>query len=331
MQQRRLGDDLQVSALGLGCMGMTWAYGATEADRSEAVATIHRAIDLGVSLLDTADAYGPHTNERLVGEAIAGRRDKVVLATKFGIVRPPSTASNFGRERIDGRPEYVKASCDASLRRLGVEYIDLYYQHRVDPFTPIEETVGALRDLVKAGKVRHIGLSEAGADTIRRAHAVHPLAAVQSEYSLWSRDPEEEILPTLRELNIGLVAYAPLGRGFLSGAIKSPDDLAADDYRHSSPRFAGENFQRNLDLVAVIEDLAAQKGVTPAQLALAWASAQGSDIVPIPGTRHRKRLEENVGALEVELAPQELTQISAALPQAAGARYPEAAMRTVGR
>ncbi|HTN86351.1 MAG TPA: aldo/keto reductase [Sorangium sp.] len=333
MQTRTLGQRLEVSALGLGCMGMTWAYGATDADRGEAIATIHRALDLGVTLLDTADVYGPHTNERLVGEAIAGRRDHVVLATKFGIERPSHTSPTQAAAgaRINGRPEYVKAACDASLQRLGVDHIDLYYQHRVDPDTPIEETVGAMKELVQAGKVRFLGLSEAGPETIRRAHAVHPIAALQSEYSLWSRDVEDGVLPTIRELGIGLVAYSPLGRGFLSGAIKSLDDLAPDDYRRTSPRFMGDNFQRNLDLVATIERLAAGKGVTPSQLGLAWVLAQGNDIVPIPGTRRRSRLEENVAAVRVELTAQELRQIADALPQAAGARYPAAMMQTLGR
>ncbi|HEY4368886.1 MAG TPA: aldo/keto reductase [Steroidobacteraceae bacterium] len=331
MQQRTLGQNLQVSALGLGCMGMTWAYGATDADRGEAIATIQRALDLGISLLDTADVYGPHTNERLVGEAIAGRRDQVVLATKFGIVRTAGTVPNAGSPQINGRPEYVKAACDASLQRLGVDYIDLYYQHRVDPDTPIEDTVGAMKDLVQAGKVRHLGLSEASAAMIRRAHAVHPITALQSEYSLWTRDPEGEVLTTIRELGIGLVPYSPLGRGFLSGTIKSLDDLAASDYRRTSPRFMGENFQRNLDLVAKVEELAAAKSVTPAQLALAWVLAQGNDIVPIPGTRRRSRLEENLAALDVKLTSAELKQIAAVLPPAVGARYPEPATRKAER
>jgi aryl-alcohol dehydrogenase-like predicted oxidoreductase len=333
MQTRTLGQSLDVSALGLGCMGMTWAYGATDADRGEAIATIHRALDLGVTLLDTADVYGPHTNERLVGEAIAGRRDEVVLATKFGIDRRADTSPTAAATSVtvNGRPEYVKAACDASLQRLGIDHIDLYYQHRVDPDTPIEETVGAMKELVEAGKVRFLGLSEAGPETIRRAHAVHPIAALQSEYSLWSRDPEEQVLPTLRDLGIGLVAYSPLGRGFLSGAIKSVDDLADGDYRRTSPRFMGENFQRNLDLVAKIEELAAGKGVTPSQLALAWVLAQGDDIVPIPGTRRRSRLEENGAAIDVELSPAELIEIADALPPVSGPRYPQAMMEAVGR
>jgi aryl-alcohol dehydrogenase-like predicted oxidoreductase len=323
MRTRTLGQRLEVSALGLGCMGMTWAYGATDADREEAIATIRRALDLGVTLLDTADVYGPHTNERLVGEAIAGRRDEVVLATKFGLDRPVGTSPTqaAANTKINGRPEYVKAACDGSLQRLGVDHIDLYYQHRVDPETPIEDTVGAMKELVEAGKVRFLGLSEADPETIRRAHAVHPIAALQSEYSLWTRDIEDNVMPTIRELGIGLVPFSPLGRGFLSGAIKSLDDLAPDDYRRTSPRFVGENFQRNLDLVAIVEELAAGKGVTPSQLALAWVLSHGNDIVPIPGTRRRSRLEENVAAVDIELTPQELTQITDALPRAVGARY----------
>ncbi|WP_028926421.1 aldo/keto reductase [Pseudonocardia acaciae] len=323
MRTRTLGPRLDVSALGLGCMGMTWAYGATDDDREEAVATIRRALDLGVTLLDTADVYGPHTNERLVGEAIAGRRDEVVLATKFGIVRPVGTTPDqaVANTTINGRPEYVKAACDASLARLGVDHIDLYYQHRADPDTPIEETVGAMSELVAAGKVRFLGLSEADPETIRRAHAVHPIAALQSEYSLWSREVEDAVLPTVRELGIGFVPYAPLGRGFLSGTIRSPDDLAPGDYRRSSPRFMGENFQRNLDLVATVERLAAAKRLTPSQLALAWVLSHGEDIVPIPGTRRRSRLEENIAAADVELTPDELAHIAAALPQPAGTRY----------
>src|SRR5512139_868559 len=331
MRKRTLGQGLQVSATGLGCMGMTWAYGATEQDRDEAIATIHRALDLGVTFLDTADIYGPHTNERLVGEAIAGRRDEVVLATKFGIDRPAGTSAASGSIAINGRPEYVKAACEASLRRLGVDHIDLYYQHRVDPGTPIEDTVGAMAGLVAEGKVRFLGLSEAGPDTVRRAHAVHPISALQSEYSLWSRDLEDDVLPVIRELGIALVAYSPLGRGFLTGQIRSIDDLAADDYRRTSPRFMGDNLQRNLDLVRRIEELAAGKGITASQLALAWVLAQGDDIVPIPGTRRRHRLEENAAAIDVRLTPEELNAIADALPQAAGARYPEPMLRTVGR
>jgi aryl-alcohol dehydrogenase-like predicted oxidoreductase len=313
---------LTVSALGLGCMGMSEFYGA--ADETESLATLRRALDLGVTFLDTSDAYGPHTNEELVGRAIAGRRDDVVLATKFGLVRDPGDPSKRG---VDGRPEYVRAAAEGSLRRLGVETIDLYYQHRVDPDVPIEETVGAMAELVAEGKVRALGLSEAGAATIRRAHAVHPIAAVQSEYSLWSRDLEDAVLPALRELGIGLVAYSPLGRGFLTGAIRSLDDLDADDYRRASPRFVGDNFQKNLDLVDAITALAGDKGVTPAQLGLAWVLAQGGDVVPIPGTTRRTRLEENVGALDVTLSDAELEAIAQALPEAAGDRYPPEMMR----
>jgi aryl-alcohol dehydrogenase-like predicted oxidoreductase len=325
MDHRTLGP-LTVSALGLGCMGMSDFYGAR--DDVESVATIHRALELGVTLLDTSDAYGPHVNEELVGRAIADRRDAVVLATKFGIVRDPDDPHKRG---VNGRPEYVRASAESSLRRLGVDHIDLYYQHRVDPDTPIEETVGAMAELVAEGKVRALGLSEAGPDTIRRAHAVHPIAAVQSEYSLWTRDVEDAVLPTLKELGIGLVAYSPLGRGFLTGAIRSIDDLDADDYRRHSPRFQGENFQKNLDLVAIIERLAAGKGVTPAQLGLAWVLARWDGIVPIPGTKRRARLEENVGAVDVELTEADLAEISAALPQAAGERYPANMMATIDR
>ena len=328
---RHLGQDLEVGAIGLGCMGMSWAYGATGADRGEAIATIHHALDLGVTLLDTADIYGPHTNEELVGEAIRDRRGEVVLATKFGIVREQGTVPGVGRQSVNGRPDYVEASCEASLKRLGTGHIDLYYLHRVDPDTPIEDTVGAMKRLVEAGKVRHIGLSEAGPETIRRAHAVHPLTAIQSEYSLWSRDPEDGVLDTLRELGIALVPFSPLGRGFLSGEINSVDDLAPDDYRRRSPRFMGENFRRNLDLVAVVKRLAADKGVTPAQLALAWLMAQGSDIVPIPGTRRRFRLEENLGAAAIELTASDVAAINDAMPAPAGARYSEAGMRELRR
>jgi aryl-alcohol dehydrogenase-like predicted oxidoreductase len=328
---RRLGQGLEVGAIGLGCMGMSWAYGATNADHGEAIATIHHALDLGVTLLDTADIYGPHTNEELVGEAIRERRSEVVLATKFGIVREQGTEPGVGRQSVNGRPDYVKASCEASLKRLGTDHIDLYYLHRVDPDTPIEDTVGAMKRLVEAGKVRHIGLSEAGPETIRRAHAVHPLTAVQSEYSLWSRDPEDGVLEVMRELGIALVPFSPLGRGFLSGEIRSMDDLAPDDYRRRSPRFMGENFHRNLDLVDVVKRLAADKGATPAQLALAWLMAQGPDIVPIPGTRRRSRLEENLGAAAIELTADDVAAINEAVPAPAGARYSEVGMRELRR
>ncbi|GAA1630818.1 aldo/keto reductase [Kribbella alba] len=318
--QRELGrQGLAVSQIGLGCMGMSEFYG--RADEDEAVATIHRALDLGVTVLDTADMYGPFTNERLVGRAIAGRRDEVVLATKFGNVR----GQNGERLGIRGDAEYVRQACDASLQRLGVDHIDLYYQHRVDPRTPIEETVGAMAELVEAGKVRYLGLSEAAPATIRRAHAVHPITALQTEYSLWSRDPEDDILPTVRELGIGFVAYSPLGRGFLSGRFRSPDDFDPDDFRRHNPRFQGENFARNLDLVERVQEIAAEKGVTAAQLALAWVLGQGNDIVPIPGTKRVPYLEENVGALDVQLSADDLARITDAFPKGvtAGERYPD--------
>jgi aryl-alcohol dehydrogenase-like predicted oxidoreductase len=317
MQQRVLGSEkLTVSALGLGCMGMSQSYGP--ADERESIATIHRALDLGCNFLDTADVYGPFTNERLVGRAIADRRDEVVLATKFGNQR-----LDDGTRVINGRPEYVHNACDASLQRLGVDHIDLYYQHRVDRGVPVEETWGALHELVEAGKVRHLGISEASPATIRRAHAVHPIIALQNEYSLFTRDPEGEVLDTLRELGIGLVAYSPLGRGFLSGQITSPDDFGEDDFRRNNPRFQGENFERNLAVVERIRQLADQKGVTPGQLAIAWVLAQGDDIVPIPGTKRRKYLEENLGALDVRLTPEELAGIEEISPRgvASGDRY----------
>jgi aryl-alcohol dehydrogenase-like predicted oxidoreductase len=305
---------------------MSEFYGST--DEREAVATIHRALELGVTLLDTADAYGFGTNEELVGRAIADRRERVVLATKFGIVRDRADPSARG---VNGRPEYVRAAMEGSLRRLGTDHVDLLYQHRVDPDTPIEETVGAMAELVAEGKVRHLGLSEAAPETLRRAAAVHPIAALQTEYSLWSRDPEDEILPAARELGIGFVAYSPLGRGFLSGAIRSVDDLEPGDYRRSSPRFMGENFERNLALVERIEQLAAARGVTPSQLALAWVLHRGEDVVPIPGTKRRRFLEENVAAADVRLDEADLRAIAEALPEPAGQRYPEAMMRSVGR
>jgi aryl-alcohol dehydrogenase-like predicted oxidoreductase len=322
METRTLGPDgPAVSALGLGCMGMSDFYG--KRDEAEAIRTIHRALDLGVTMLDTADMYGPYTNEQLVGRAIAGRRDEAFVATKFGIVRDPENPRARG---IDGTPEYIRSAVEGSLRRLGLDHIDLYYQHRVDRSTPIEEDVGAPGELVQAGKVRYLGLSEASPQTIRRAHAEHPITAVQSEYSLWTREPEDEVLGTLRELGIGFVAYSPLGRGFLSGAIRSVDDLDADDYRRFSPRFQGENFARNLELVARVEELAREKGVTAGQLALAWVLAQEQWIVPIPGTKRVAYLEENVRAAEVALTPEDLRRIADALPEAAGARYPEAMM-----
>ena len=328
MEKRKLGGGgLEVSALGLGCMGMSEFYGT--GDEDEATATIHRAIDLGVTFLDTADMYGPFTNEKLVGEAIRDRRDDVVLATKFGNVR----GENGERLGISGDPDYVREACDASLRRLGVDHIDLYYQHRVDPDTPVEETFGAMKELVEAGKVRFLGISEAAPGTIRKAHAVHPISALQTEYSLWSRDVEDEILPTCRELGIGFVPYSPLGRGFLTGQLQSPDDFEEDDFRRGSPRFQGENFRKNLELVERVREIASEKGVSPGQLALAWLLAQGEDIVPIPGTKRRKYLEENVGAADVELAEEDLRRIEEAAPAgaAAGERYPEAGMQSVNR
>ena len=325
MKTRRLGQ-LEVSAIGLGCMGMSEFYGTP--DEGEAVATIHRALDLGVTFLDTADMYGPFTNEQLVGRAIAGRRDEVVLATKFGNERNPDGSWI----RINGSPDYLRRACDASLERLGVDHIDLYYQHRVDLDTPIEETVGAMKELVEAGKVRHLGLSEAGPDTIRRAHAVPPISALQSEYSLWTRDPEDEILGTVRELGIGFVAYSPLGRGFLTGKIKDKSDLDESDSRRGRfPRFADEHFDHNVALAERVEELAAEKGVAAGQLALAWVLAQGDDIVPIPGTKRVRYLEENAGAVDVELTQDDLDRLAEAFPKgvASGARYAD--MSTVNR
>jgi aryl-alcohol dehydrogenase-like predicted oxidoreductase len=317
MQKRTLGEGLEVSAMGLGCMGMSEFYG--RADEGEAIETIHRALELGVDFLDTADMYGPFTNEKLVGRAIAGRRDEVVLATKFGNVR----GEHGERLGIDGSPEYVRRACDASLERLGVDHIDLYYQHRVDQTVPIEETVGAMADLVQQGKIRHLGLSEASPQTIRRAHAVHPITALQTEYSLWTRDPEEQVLPTIRELGIGFVAYSPLGRGFLTGRFRTPDDFDEDDFRRHHPRFQGENFERNLDLVERVRAIAEEKGCTPGQLALAWVLRQGDDIVPIPGTKHVRYLEENVAALDVTLTDEDLERLEEVAPRgaAAGERY----------
>lgn len=325
MKQRTLGNSLSVSAIGLGCMGMSEFYGSH--DDVASIATIHRALDLGCNFLDTADMYGPFRNEELVGRAIRGRRDEVVLATKFGNMRGDDGAF-LG---ISGKPSYVREACDASLRRLGVDHIDLYYQHRVDRTTPIEDTVGAMADLVRAGKVRHLGLSEAAPQTIRRAHAVHPITALQTEYSLWSRDPEDEILPVVRELGIGFVAYSPIGRGFLSGRFKTIDDLEPTDYRRLSPRFQGENFARNLDLVRRIEEIAHAKGVTPAQLAIAWILSRGNDIVPIPGSRSIGHLEENIAAAEIELTSEDLARIDEVAPKgvASGERYPSASMAAV--
>jgi aryl-alcohol dehydrogenase-like predicted oxidoreductase len=326
MQRRKLGrNGPTVSAMGLGCMGMSEFYSGR--DDAESVATIHRALDLGVDFLDTADMYGPHINEELVGKAIKGRRDKVVLATKFGIVRGDDPATRG----VNGKPDYVRSSCEGSLKRLGVDIIDLYYLHRVDPNTPIEDTVGAMADLVRQGKVRYLGLSEANPPTLRRASAVHPIAALQSEYSLWTRDPEDGVLAACRELGIGFVPYSPLGRGFLTGRFRKFEDLPADDYRRQSPRFQGENFKKNLDLVRRVEEVATKKGCTPSQLALAWVLAQGDDVVPIPGTKRRKYLEENLAALEITLTTEELARIDEVAPKgaASGPRYPESMMRAL--
>ncbi|HEY1511171.1 MAG TPA: aldo/keto reductase [Solirubrobacteraceae bacterium] len=327
METRKLGS-LEVSALGLGCMGMSAFYGST--DEGEAIATIQRALELGINFLDTAQLYGPLTNEELVGRAIKGHRDEYVIATKFARrmdSATPGEMSTIGA--LDGSAEHVKTSVEGSLERLGVDHIDLYYQHRVDPNVPIEETVGAMAELVQQGKIRHIGLSEAAPETIRRAQAVHPIAALQTEYSLWTRDVEAEVLPTCRELGIGFVPYSPLGRGFLSGRFKSPDDLDEGDFRRHGPRFTGENLDANLALAAKVAEIAGEKGITPAQLALAWVLAQGEDVVPIPGTKRRKYLEDNAGAVDVELSDDELKRIDAELPAAAGDRYDEAGMASV--
>lgn len=334
MKTRKLGDGLEVSAIGLGCMGMSWAYGPAP-DKADTFRVLARAVELGVTLFDTAEVYGPFANEELVGEGLKPFRDKVVIATKFGFkIAPPQEAGGTARMiGVDSRPEHIREVAEASLKRLGVEVIDLLYQHRVDPNVPIEDVAGAVKDLIAEGKVKHFGLSEAGADTIRRAHAVQPVAALQSEYSLWTRDPEATILPTLRELGIGLVPYSPLGRGFLTGALTSNAGLAKDDFRRGLPRFQGEALSKNLSLVEALTALAAEKGVTPAQLALAWLLHQGPDIAPIPGTTKTSRLEENVGAVDVALSADDLTRIGAAIPEAAveGARYSEAGLAMVGR
>jgi len=326
MEKRKLGKQgLTVSAIGLGCMGMSEFYG--QADEKKSIETIHQALDLGITFIDTADMYGPYKNEKLVGKALGGQREKVILATKFGIVR----TGEPGVRSVNGKPEYVKSACDTSLQRLGVDHIDLYYQHRVDPEVPIEDTVGAMADLVQAGKIRFLGLSEAGPQTIRRAHQVHPISALQTEYSLWTRDPEDEILETIRDLGIGFVAYSPLGRGFLTGRFKKFDDIPEDDYRRHSPRFQGENFRKNLDLVEKVSEIAKRKGVKPGQLALAWVLAQGKDIIPIPGTTIPEHLKENVEALNIKLSEEDLAEINQVMPEgvASGLRYPESMMHLV--